>query len=47
MTALFKIQAFGFLDILNFVEVCEGIHKVLPHGCDGVAVDERFYVDDF
>ena len=43
----FKIQAFGLLDELDFLKVGEGVHKVLPDGSDGVAVDEGFDVDDF
>ena len=44
---LFKIQAFGLFDELDFLEVCEGVHKVRPDGRDGVAVYEGFDVDDF
>ncbi len=44
---LFKIQAFGLFDELDFLEVCEGVHKVRPDGRDGVTVYEGFDVDDF
>lgn len=44
---LSKIQAFGLFDKFDFVEVSKSVHKILPHCCDGVTVDERFDVDDF